>query len=358
MTTNIYLGFPFGFISVTLHTILMFADPRPSYRFYNISLFCWVTANFLWMTLEFTTTQPSSHVHIGPKVPIGGLSDDEISDIFYAKTTLFFFAALVQVAMYLGIYYKILDMPKDYNEDYVSKNEAQLLFRGGAYKRPARTDLMILKGEAAVEEHSYDITLAFIENAYIIFWISKDLFWSWGTGDLTRGRDQVIFYESTAMLFGTLSILIYCITAYIYRRNLVLLLDSLTTICWIGANYVWMCGEFFLRYNNLQYDDTNEHDDWQTRVASAILFCSGLLIQLFVISYLSYQKYGGDLSACSRRPKRPSHQIEMFSFGPIIPSLVPVDESGKRRIRPAKNPIQKLSTQESYADDDEEEILF
>lgn len=314
MTTNIYLGFPFGVISVSLHGILMFADPRRSYRFYNISLFFWVSANFIWMTLEVVCNKPSSNVHVGPAVPLGGIDSSQQATLINIKTVFFTIAAIVQVMMYIGIFLRLVDMPEDENEDVVSKNEAQLLLRGGVHHRTLRTDLLILKGDRSVDDHSHAITLAFIENAYIIFWTSKDLFWSFGTGDLTRGRDQIIFYESTAMLFGTLSILIYFVTAYIYRRNVVLLMDAVTTICWIGANFVWMCGEFFIRYDDLKYDDSTEQNDSSTRIVSSILFCSGLLLQFSVIAYLTIKKH-----KLFRRNRRKEKQVvEMFTFGPML----------------------------------------
>lgn len=133
---------------------------------------------------------------------------------------------------------------------------------------------------------NYSLTLAYVENAYIIFWITKDLFWSWGTGDLTKGRDLAIFYEAMAISFGTLSIFIYLLTSYLYRRNIIRLLDSITVVFWISANFVWMCGEFFLRYDNLAYDDMDEGNDSDTRLASAALFSLGLCIQGFILIIL------------------------------------------------------------------------
>jgi hypothetical protein len=91
---------------------------------------------------------------------------------------------------------------------------------------------------------------------YILFWIAKDLFWSWGTGDLPHVQEMAIFFESAAIACGTMSIFVYILTSYLYRRNLLRLFDCITTILWISANFVWMCGEFFIRYDNLQYDDT------------------------------------------------------------------------------------------------------
>lgn len=38
---------------------------------------------------------------------------------------------------------------------------------------------------AASGRESSGISMAFVEYFYIVFWISKDTFWSWGTGDLS-----------------------------------------------------------------------------------------------------------------------------------------------------------------------------
>lgn len=124
-------------------------------------------------------------------------------------------------------------------------------------------------------------------------------------------------YESTAMFFGTVSILIYSVTAYICRRNIISFIDCITTICWISANYVWMCGEFFLRYNSLQYDDLTEHNDGSTRIASSCLFCFGISLQIIVTSYLLNNRYK---FLCVKRKKTVQHKIEMFTMCPIAPS--------------------------------------
>jgi hypothetical protein len=134
------------------------------------------------------------------------------------------------------------------------------------------------------------ITLASIENAYIIFWISKDMFWSFGTGDLTPQRDIAIVCEIFAMCFGFTALCVYLITAYIYRRRKLRFLDGLTAIFWISANYVWMCGEFFIRYHNLEHDDGDAGDDRSTRIAAATLFTAGFVTQLYVGSVL-YWRY-------------------------------------------------------------------
>ena len=50
MTTNVFLGFPFGGISVLLHIVVLFIDRRRSFLLYNLSLVTWVCGNFIWMT--------------------------------------------------------------------------------------------------------------------------------------------------------------------------------------------------------------------------------------------------------------------------------------------------------------------
>ena len=313
MTTNIYLGFPFGVVSVSLHALLVLADPRKAYRFYNASLLCWVTGNFFWMTAEFLFTHPSSTVHVGPAVPLGGVAETSEAPIVDFKTVLFFLGAFIQIVMYVLIYFGWMSMPEDPEEDIVSKNEVQILFRRSGRARLAESDAMILRGERSTETSSSGITLVFVEYAYIIFWISKDIFWSWGTGDLTNVRELVILFESTALLFGTLSILIYFVTAYIYRRNTVRFLDSITVICWIAANFVWMSGEFFIRYRNLELDDSAPGADNSTRIVSSCLFCTGIVIQVYVISSLSILKFRRRSKAYHRQV--PQSRIEMFSFG-------------------------------------------
>ena len=94
-------------------------------------------------------------------------------------------------------------------------------------------------------------------------------------------------FEIAGMLFGTLSIGIYMVNAYISRRQIVRFIDCITTVCWIMANYIWMCGEFFIRYNHLNLDDANEGHDNVTRIISSFLFISGLVLQLGNIIYLA-----------------------------------------------------------------------
>lgn len=262
MATDIYLGFPFGFISVATHFLLIIFDPRKSYRYYNLSLFFWVSANFLWMTLEFTSSKPSSDVHFGPYVPVGGINPTNQQIIRNIKTVLFAISVMIQIGMYSCIYWNIIKMPENYNEDIVVKQELQMLISGKFTKKSLHTDASLFREDDVLSDESLDITastrqyyvsVAFVENSYIIFWSSKDLFWSWSTGEIAYGRDYIITLESLSMFFGTISFCIYCITAYINRRNYILFIDCITILCWISANFIWMCGEFFLRYQNLTY---------------------------------------------------------------------------------------------------------
>ena len=314
MTTNIYLGFPFGMVSVAVHFLLLLTDPRRSFAFYNASLMFWVTGNFVWMTTEFIFSRPSSSVHLGPAVPLGGLPQSQQQPMINCKEAFFSIGMTIQLSMYLLIYLRVVRMPEEEGEDMISKNEVQILLRRTNAARLAEADAMILRGERSPEASSSDITLAFIENAYIIFWISKDLFWAWGTGDLSHGRGLIILFESVALLFGTLSICIYMVTAYIYRRNHVRFIDSITTICWIAANFVWMSGEFFVRYRNLELDDSTEGADNQTRIASSCLFCAGILLQIYVISHLTAKKFGAIRGGGPGGRAYGRGRIEMLSF--------------------------------------------
>jgi hypothetical protein len=389
MTTNIYLGFPFGMISVASHLALLCIDPRPTYKFYNLSLFLWVLGNFIWMTIEFTCVQPSSRVHVGPHVPLGGIDADSQFWLVNFKTVLFFVGAITQISMYVLIYCNRMEMPADDDDDIVSRNEAQLLLRGGARVGfAADSDHTTLNpnstssGSSQEHDHdqdvSYDITLAFVENAYIIFWISKDLFWSWGTGDLTRGYIFAVSCESAAMGFGFLAMCVYLTTSYICRRNWVHFLDAITTVCWIAANYTWMCGEFFLRYNNLQYDDTTEGDDWTTRVGASVLFSTGIAIQLYVILHMSLKKLqvcqggpGSRRSSLCCGPKGGSKNssttsmVEMFDIGAFrraatsITTSTPMSSpSGAKGSNKSHMPVATFNPQDDFDDDIESVVLF
>lgn len=379
MTTNIFLGFPFGVISVLLHAFLLVFDPRKSFRFYNLSLLIWVTGNFIWMTTEFVATKPSSEIHMGPAVPLGGLSEETINNMVNAKTILFLISSIIQLSMYILVYFRAVPMPEDDEEDVVSKNEAILFFYGAqSYDKQAdhsyadnSDDINITMGEAPP---SYGFTLIYIENMYIFFWVAKDLFWSWGTGDLSNSKDLAILFESAAMCCGTASIFIYLLTSYLYRRNTLRLLDCITTVLWISANFVWMCGEFFVRYDNLQYDDSNEGDDYSTRVASAALFCLGITVQAFIMVSVGIQvarmsslrnvsSKSGDTSP---RGSHSSGRVEMMNMSNLMVSFTMnpqhshLNSNGSERspVHHGGKAISGAGSQILMEDDEESTVLF
>lgn len=305
MTTNIYMGFTFGVLSILLHGFLLFVDTRKSFLFYNSSLFLWVCGNFMWMTIEFTDTHPSSNVHFGPPVPIGGIPEHVIYMMTQAKTVLFLIGVMIQITLYVSIFNKWIPVPEQQDEDIVIRNEATLFLLGKNSYASAGTesdhpgDAMLNLDDEFPDYHELDtsfnrtasppVTLASIENAYIIFWISKDMFWSFGTGDITVSKDVAIACEILAMCFGFTALCVYLVTAYIYRRRKLRFLDGLTAIFWISANYTWMCGEFFIRYHNMDHDDGDAGDDHNTRVAAACLFIAGFLTQVFVTGALYWR---------------------------------------------------------------------
>jgi hypothetical protein len=341
MTTNVLLGFPFGAISILLHAFLLIFDPRKSFRFYNVSLLIWIVGNFIWMTTEFVAEPPSSSVHLGPAVPLGGLSKQTIDNMVNAKSVLFLISSSVQVLMYMLIFFRVISMPEDDEEDMVSKNEAVLFFYGSQPYSKDMQDHMALdnsddvhiisldgvgdeRGNGSNTGPSYGFSLIFIENGYILFWILKDLCWSCGTGDLTNDQQTAIAFESLAMCCGIVSIFIYALTSYLYRRNTLRFLDAITTIFWIAANFVWMAGEFFLRYNNLEYDDQTQGNDYDTRIASATLFLLGLLVQAYIVlavclSVMSAQNSIIQPSANRYRGERSA--VELMSMSNVVVSL-------------------------------------
>mmetsp|Transcript_21092 Transcript_21092/g.47199 ORF Transcript_21092/g.47199 Transcript_21092/m.47199 type:complete len:357 (-) Transcript_21092:93-1163(-) len=337
MTTNVILAFPFGVVSVTLHALLLGVESRRAYSFYNSSLFLWVVGNFLWMTTELTATNPSSSVHMGPPVPIGGVSNHDINILTRTKSFLFLFGVLIQLTMYLLVYCGWAPMPEEQQEDVVTRNMATVMLFGEKsyastneneaddvlYLNDDNPDDGISFSDTSIDspQHSRSkITLAFIENAYIIFWIAKDLFWSFGTGDLTKTHDVVVFCEAAAMACGFLAMAIYCFVAYLHRRNTLKLIDSLSTVSWIMANYVWMCGEFFIRYDSLEFDDTNSGDDGDTRIASSFFFCLGLLMQLYIVLSMVFHRTSkkGSVSQIEMlNMKAPmKYQTLMIAFSP------------------------------------------
>jgi hypothetical protein len=322
MTTNILLGFPFGAVSIILHTLLLFVDTRKSYRFYNVSLLLWLIGNFMWMTIEFTDTNPSSNVHFGPVVPLGGVSPEMISFMTNCKTVLFVIGVIVQIVLYSLMLGKILPVPEQDDEDENTRREAQTLLcccssTGDDDNEDASPNDVyspvsdsIFEGDEDGFNSNFDVnqyssniqlnhggrnryrdmvTLAVIENSFIIFWISKDMFWSFGTGDIAIKKNMVVVCEIIAMSCGVCAFLVSAFAAYIHRKHILRWLDYCTTVLWLSANYVWMCGEFFLRYRNLDFDDGDPGNDRDTRLVAMTLFLSAIVLQLSILSVRVYQ---------------------------------------------------------------------
>ena len=122
------------------------------------------------------------------------------------------------------------------------------------------------------------------------------------------------------MFFGTLSVALYAYITYAWRKHYVNMMDSLTSWCWLFANFVWMAGEVFIRlvsmpppaslscgavlvithricllcsvicvlnsYDNLELDDAQQADDASTRLVSGLFFLIGLQLQCLVIFHL------------------------------------------------------------------------
>jgi hypothetical protein len=301
MTTNVFLGFIFGVTSIVLHAILIFADARRSFVYYNVSLLFWVCGNFLWMTTEFVAVVPSTRIHTGPHVPLGGFSEDSIHAMIDAKTILFLISFIIQVLMYLGMYCRIIPSPEDFEVDIVARNEAHLLCYGRKSYESTPLESETIDGLAENDQvtltirtrsDNYLMTIAIIENAYLVFWLFKDFFWSSACANFGFATDEksttsrVIFYETGALLCGTATVSVVLVSAYLNRRHLNDLLDELTVIFWLSANFVWMCGEFFVRYKTGSRGDDDEGDDSNTRITSSVLFGLAFCIQAFVISRL------------------------------------------------------------------------
>lgn len=366
MVTDAYLGLPFGFLSFSLHFYLIFFDHRENFLFYNVSLLCWVSGNCLWMTTELFDSKPSSDIHLGPQIPLKGIPERDFDTITHAKIALFFAGIAVQLLMYVLIWCNVMALPRDDDEDSRMINEASRIFcshrtsdywgslnydssgaevenyqsgeivNAGPFENDIRLKYVTSSDLLAVQQQSQSVmaenhidnsraplSLAYIENTYIIFWIAKDLFWSWGTGDPELDSKHMTgVYEAMAMMAGALALLSYMITAYLFRRDTLALLDCITTLFWIIANYLWMCGEFFIRYDNMVLDDMDQGNDESTRVASTVFFCAGMCIQLCVIYSLTFGRVRivrRNTRAASMEEYRPElHQVECLLHIPEV----------------------------------------
>lgn len=336
MTTNVYLAIPAGICSVLAHLFLIFFDPRKNFFLYNISLSCWVTGNFIWMSTEFMYEHNNKEVHWGPDTPIGGpWSADGLKKMTDAKLALFSLGVIGQVVLYLLLWTRRISMPVDYGEDIVALNEIQLLCKGKTKSGGSGAGHSYGSAGNGLDEDNqleFDnpygantfggLTVAYVENFYILFWVSKDLFWSWGTGDPPVGRAPIPpvegLIEALAICFACVCILNYILTSYIHRRDGVVLIDCLSAVCWIVANFIWMCGEFFVRFENNTLDDDTQGDDYHTRIASACFFLLGILLQSYIVTRLTLRKWSGQTDeSVMTSGVYAGTPLEVFAFAPV-----------------------------------------
>jgi hypothetical protein len=360
MTTNLYVAFPFGGLSVILHMVLLYVDRRRSYIYYNASLLCWVIGNFLWMMCEFIAVTPSSRIHVGPQVPIGGLDAKTIDRMIDTKTIIILIGGGIQLFMYIGIALRFIVVPgSDTPEDVIVTNEAKLLCCGRrrSYEQTSTTIDPIdfdddLNMSLDLDGHNSDFTLtySYISNTFIVFWIVKDSFWAFGTGDLGfadlvfNSKDLVLFYEGGAMTAGALAITAVMISAYLLRRDVMTFLDHIVGILWLSSNYCWMIGEFFLRYRNLELDDGNEGDDMITRIIASVLFSSSFALQLYIIYSMWTERHNTRLGAV--RSVEMTGSSNFVQYHNIMVSYAPQKQD--------LNPIHSGH----FEDDDDEDVLF
>lgn len=136
------------------------------------------------------------------------------------------------------------------------------------------------------------LTLTMIEHVYIIFWILKDIFWSWGTGELFNITDfnTNFFFELIGILCSGCGFVIYFYYIILFYNEKDRFVDFLTMFCWLSANFTWMTGEFFIRYETMNLDDETEGNDDVTRIISFTFFLFGIFLQFiqFLMHILYY----------------------------------------------------------------------
>jgi hypothetical protein len=270
------------------------------------------------MSIEFISTNSSSNIHFGPDVPLSTMSDGTENVITNIKIALFSISFGTQILMYLGIWQGWFEMPKHLSEDSSAIFELTRLIGDRNQLGLARNQNRL--GPLNEPVLPRGISTAFVEFLYITFWIAKDMLWSYGTGDIEiNNRPLAIFLETMGLCCGLLAMLVYIVTAYIYRHSRICFLDCMTTIFWIAANYVWMSGEFFVRYKNLQLTDDNSGNDRNPRIIATTFFLCGIGIQLYVILYLSLSAICSRRSSSGRTPRiELNPRLDVFNFSTSI----------------------------------------
>lgn len=302
MSENAYLAIPFGIMSLWLHAVFLIYDRRDSMTWINLSLMLWISGNFVWMVAEFIYTRPSVDNYLGPDLPLGGLAEDDEQQFLNTATALFAIGVVSQIVYYSLVGAGKVTMPGDDGvdeDDVLVRSDIQTLCCQSSSRSRAWS-----YSSSHSRSRSFDetppkklYTSTFIENAYVGFWILKDLFWALGTGSIEgttgrnpQGREVVYFFEAMAIMSATGSFLAYAVTAYLMRRNGIRFLDAISAACWVLANTVWMCGEFFYRYDSLLMDDEDQGNDVQWREASAFFFSVPIIIQAFIIVKLTMMR--------------------------------------------------------------------
>jgi hypothetical protein len=255
MTTNVYLAWPFGFLSICLHILVLLIDWSSSVanRFYHTSLCLWIIGNFLWMSVEFMVSTQSSSIHLGPDTPLGGMTSATGDKLTNIKSKLFLIAIFLQLTLFACIRFNIIQMPNDSDSELGDEEDRDVLWEEDDEEMLSRLEeVFYLKetetgaetqGKPSAEQHTQQFyeeeqrkhthqmhpaglphthkvsrsvsdssldngvldsfrrfipttkkyplgfSLTFIENGYIVLWISKDYFWSWATGDFHIGRN-------------------------------------------------------------------------------------------------------------------------------------------------------------------------
>lgn len=303
MSENAYIGIPFGIMSLWLHGIFLIYDRRVSMTWINISLMLWITGNFIWMLSEFIYTRPSVDNHLGPELPLGGLPEEDEQQFLNLATALFVIGVSSQLVYYVLVGVGKVSMPGEEGvdeDDVLVRSDIQAIC---CQPSSARSRAWSYSSNHS-RSRSFDetppknlYTSTFIENAYVCFWILKDMFWALGTGSIEgisgrnpQGREIVKLFESMAIISAAGSFLAYAVTAYLMRRNGIRFLDAISAACWVLANTVWMCGEFFFRYDSLLMDDEDQGSDVQWREASTFFFSVPIMIQAFVVVKLTMMR--------------------------------------------------------------------
>jgi hypothetical protein len=330
MSMNAWVGIPFGIMCLWLHAVFIWYDRRESMSWINSSLMLWIIGNFMWMTCEFIYTRPPTGIeHLGPTLPLGGFPEADEQRLLNITTVFFVLALSVQATYYAFVGCGVVSMPGEDGvdeDDVLVKSDIQDLCC-----EPSRSRSLSISSSHS-RSRSFDetapkkvYTSTFIENAYVVFWIIKDLFWALGTGSIEgitgrnqKGREVVYFLETIAIVAAICSFLAYFVTAYLMRRNGIRFLDAVSASCWVLANTVWMCGEFFVRYDSLAMDDEDEADDIDTRLGSTFLFSIAIIIQIFIVIKLTLIRCSENWAPNPRNSRVQVHSSFYSPFGSTV----------------------------------------